>query len=83
MSDFTLGLAHSDQNRATVNSGGSIPGAPIGYRIAKPIWLNYAGRVCRGCRECSCGAHPRAHPEKTGEPRCRSRSASSRRGGLN
>ena len=34
----------------------AIPGAPIGYGIATPIWLSYGGRVCRECRECSCVA---------------------------
>ncbi len=27
--------------------------------MARRFWLNHAGHLCQGCRECSCGASPR------------------------
>ena len=41
---------------------GSSPVPPILTRPVERIWLSYAGQACRGCRECTPDAHPRAHP---------------------
>jgi hypothetical protein len=63
--DAGLG-AHSSAGERPLHTRevpGSIPGAPIFFRLPARKPHGYVCQACRGCWECSCGAYPRAYLE--------------------